>query len=396
MTRIAVACLCLIAWGVALRESAARRPVAAPAPLSKAPAERAPVADPGDAEEGVTRRVSIGSQAPSVHAATAVKLPDGSLRAFWFGGSREGARDVAIWSSDFREDEWTPPRLVADRHLVARKVRRHIRKLGNPVAHVDAEGRLSLFVVSVSVGGWCGSAVNRLVFAPDGETLESANRLVVSPMLNLGTLVRGAAVEAPGGELLLPAYHEMVKKFPQLIRVSSDGRVLGREGPAVRGNLFQPWLLADDSEAMELFLRRGQGKEEKVFLSRRQGRRWTVPSPIEVPNPNSGISVVRLADGDLLLAANPDPGARASLVLLRAPVSEGPWEPVLTIETGEWKEEERDIEFREYSYPWMMIDGRGRLHVLYTWNRREIRHWSLPADRLPARIWKGGENDSLL
>lgn len=121
-----------------------------------------------------------------------------------------------------------------------------------------------------------------------------------------------------------------------------------------------------------------------------------MPSPIEVPNPNSGISVVRLADGDLLLAANPDPGARASLVLLRAPVSEGPWEPVLTIETGEWKEEERDIEFREYSYPWMMIDGRGRLHVLYTWNRREIRHWSLPADRLPARIWKGGENDSLL
>src|SRR5690606_30317226 len=107
MTRIAVACLCLIAWGVALRESAARRPVAAPAPLSKAPAERAPVADPGDAEEGVTRRVSIGSQAPSVHAATAVELPDGSLRAFWFGGSREGARDVAIWSSDFREDEWT-------------------------------------------------------------------------------------------------------------------------------------------------------------------------------------------------------------------------------------------------------------------------------------------------
>tara|TARA_R100000750_G_scaffold58477_1_gene46213 strand:+ start:420 stop:725 length:306 start_codon:yes stop_codon:yes gene_type:complete len=38
---------------------------------------------------------------PLVHAASMVELPDGTLRAFWFAGSREGAADVAIHSSVF-------------------------------------------------------------------------------------------------------------------------------------------------------------------------------------------------------------------------------------------------------------------------------------------------------
>lgn len=382
MIRLSVALLCLVGWIAAVFESTSRR---------------SPRELPGDPEQGrdfpsagleaTTRRVSVGSPAPSVHAVTAVELPDGTIRAFWFGGSREGAKDVAIWSADFSAEEWGPPRLAVDRDLVAHGVRRQVRKLGNPLAHAEPDGRVALFVVSVSLGGWSGSSVNRLVFAPDGKTLESANRLVASPLLNLGTLVRGAAVEGGGGELLLPAYHEMVKKFPQLLRVGGDGRVLGRGGPSVRGNLFQPWLLAADGDAMDLFLRRGEGREAKIFLSRREGTRWRAPVPLEVPNPNSGISVLRLADGDLLLAANPDPGSRANLALLRAPGPEGPWERILDIETEEREEDERDVEFFEYSYPWLMSDREGRVHLLYTWNRREIRHWSIGRDRLPE---KGG------
>ena len=34
--------------------------------------------------------------APSVHAASLIALNDGTVRAFWFAGSREGAADVSI------------------------------------------------------------------------------------------------------------------------------------------------------------------------------------------------------------------------------------------------------------------------------------------------------------
>ncbi len=381
MSRFLVAILCLAGWATAVFESASRRPPRG-LPVQGEPRHDVPSAK----AEPTTNRISMGATAPSVHSATAVELSDGTIRAFWFGGSREGAKDVAIWSADLAAGQWSPPRLVVDRRIMGRWMRRYIRKLGNPLAHAGSDGRVTLFVVSVSVGGWSGSAVNRLVFSPDGRTLESANRLVASPILNLGTLVRGAAVETGGGELLVPAYHETVKRFPQLLRVDHNGRVLGRGGPAVRGNLLQPWLLTSNDGAMDLFLRRGAGKEAKIFLSRGDGSGWSVPAPIDVPNPDSGLSALRLADGDFLLAANPDPVSRSNLVLLRAPGPEGPWEQILAIDTEEREEDEQDFKFLEYSYPWLMADRAGVVHLLYTWNRREIRHWSIGQDRLP----KGG------
>ena len=36
-----------------------------------------------------------------VHSATATEIAGGRIRAFWYGGSREGASDVAIYSSVF-------------------------------------------------------------------------------------------------------------------------------------------------------------------------------------------------------------------------------------------------------------------------------------------------------
>lgn len=63
--------------------------------------------------------VSTSCPAPSVHSASAVELPDGRIRAFWFGGSREGAADVAIWSAEFAGGAWQPARVVLDRATLA-------------------------------------------------------------------------------------------------------------------------------------------------------------------------------------------------------------------------------------------------------------------------------------
>lgn len=153
----------------------------------------------------------------------------------------------------------------------------------------------------------------------------------------------------------------------------------------VRGDLFQPWMLGSREAGWDLFLRRGEGKEAKVYHSHQHGAAegaWSDPAPIPVANPNAGISAVRLDDGTLLLAANPDPDSRENLVLLRAATPGGPWEEVFTVDSSAREEDERDLPRVEYSYPWLMRDAGGTVHLFYTWNRREIRHWRLGQEDL--------------
>lgn len=380
---LSLAVVCVAAWALAMRESASRRVEGATQPPSVVPEVVVSGGDP------VMSRISIASPAPSVHSATAVELADGSVRAYWFGGSREGAGDVAIWSGLWQGGSWSKPEIVVDRDQVSHGIRRLVRKLGNPVASVGEDGRVTLFVVSVSLGGWSGSAINRIVLDREGRRVSTMSRLVASPILNLGTLVRGAALKGAPAEMLLPAYHETIKKFPQVLRIGGDGRVWTRGGPMVRGDLFQPWMLGSNGMGGELFLRRGEGAEEKVHHSHEEGAgEWSEPVPIPVANPNAGISALRLSDGSLLLAANPDPGSRENLVLLRASTPEGPWETVFVVDTSERESDERDLPRVEYSYPWLMMDREGAVHLFYTWNRREIRHWRIGQDQLKG---EGGE-----
>lgn len=336
-----------------------------------------------------TFRVSVDSPVPSVHSASAIELSDGAIRAYWFGGTREGAKDVSIWTADFSEGTWGKPRIALDRHTLARGTGRYLRKLGNPVAHLSEDGSIRLFVVSVSFGGWSGSAINEIVFEPDGESIRSMQRLVASPFINLGTLVRGAALEFDDGDLLLPAYHEVGKKFPQLLRVDESGRVTNRTHLPYASDLFQPWLLAGGSDRLEMFLRRGEDAAAQVYYAETSEKidDWNSPETVSIENPNAGLSAVHLDDGSYLLAANPTEETRNRLELLSSPSPAGPWKTVLVVDDEKTEPDEKRFDKLEYSYPWLMKDSRGVVHLFYTWNRAEIRHLVIGQKQL---MGKGG------
>src|ERR1700722_7785382 len=46
---------------------------------------------------------------PECHASTIVALKNGDLMAAWFGGTKEGAPDVAIWGSRRVNGKWSTP-----------------------------------------------------------------------------------------------------------------------------------------------------------------------------------------------------------------------------------------------------------------------------------------------
>jgi predicted neuraminidase len=101
-----------------------------------------------------TFRTSFVSRRHDVtaHAASLVELGGGRLRAFWFSGSDEGARDVEILSATFFPERgaWSEARSVADPESTKRALRRHVTKLGNPAAIRAADGILWLFYVTLS------------------------------------------------------------------------------------------------------------------------------------------------------------------------------------------------------------------------------------------------------
>ncbi|MCE2875105.1 MAG: exo-alpha-sialidase [Planctomycetaceae bacterium] len=331
---------------------------------------------------------SLPQPTPSAHASSIAVMQDGSLRVAWFGGEREGARDVAIHMAQYesRNGEVRPVLISTKatdgapattqqgwvsltRERLQTLTSRVIRKLGNPVLWVDGAGRLHMHVVSVSYGGWSGSAINQLVSEDGGHTWTSARRLILSPLFNLSTLVRNQPIMMEDGTLGLPAYHELIQKWGVWTHLTTDGRVL--QSTAMKryeGGWLQPAVAALSPTEACAVLRSATTRTKRVghAVSSNGGVSWSERTALDVPNPNASVAMIRLMDGSLLMAANPLESGRNVLQLFRSRDGGQTWVASRTVErsadTG-----------AEFSYPFLVQGPDGSVHLSYTWLRKGIR-----------------------
>jgi predicted neuraminidase len=321
---------------------------------------------------------------PSVHSATAVEISNGRVLAVWYGGSREGAKDVALYSAVFDPSagDWGRESRVTTREETARDLDRYVKKLGNPVVASDSRRRLWLFYVSVSVGGWSGSSLNLRVSDDEGETWSPARRLVTSPFLNLSTLVRGPAVSFDDGTLGLPVYHELLGKFGELLKLSPDGEVLFKSRLSHGYSSLQPVVVPRSPKDGMAFLRRSGSSPSRVLTTETSdgGLSWSQLEASALPNPDSAVSAARLADGRVLLAFNDGEADRSRLAIAESADSGRSFRRLFELEPPD---EIGDSEPRDFAYPWLLETGNGDLHLLYTWNRRRIVHVRFRAESAP-------------
>ena len=290
---------------------------------------------------------------PSVHCATLCQLADGTLLAAWFGGTRELAADVVILGARLAPGQanWSAPET-----LVA--VPGHA--LGQPVFLQLADGRLRLFCNLVPGGeGWV-SAQPHWQDSPDGgHTWGPLQRLLDYP----GLMFRSKPLRLPG-RILLPVYDERLWQSRMLI--SQDEGERWRLGPPIvtpAGNIHACLVALDDAGVLAFMRTGGRGGVIWRALSSDGGETWSRPQPTELPNPNAGIDLIRLANGDLLLACNPVARGRTPLALLSAG-PQGAWRSPVLLEQGPG----------EYSYPTLLQAQDSRVHLVYTWRREHIRH----------------------
>lgn len=314
--------------------------------------------------------------AASVHAASLIALKDGAIRSFWFAGSREGAADVAIYSAvfDSRANQWSTPTVVMDRISAEKGLSRYIAKLGNPVPSRIADGRLQLFFVTVSIGGWAGSSISSIISDDEGLTWSNPQRLISSPLINLSTLVKSPAVQFADGRLGLPAYHEWIGRFGEFLRIDA-GQVIDKRRMSSGRSAIQPLLFVNDPQDATAVFRqtRSSGKPKQIPVSYTQnsGQSWQVSDDLPIANPNSAVTGLTLNSGARLLVLNNIEAGRYRLVLLISDAKSDRWQTVEVLEDdGALADEQR----KEFSYPYLITVDGNDAHLVYTWDRKKIRH----------------------
>lgn len=315
---------------------------------------------------------------PECHASTVLALHTGELLASWFGGSREGADDVAIWLSRRNRDGWERPRKVASEEGLPH---------WNPVLFQEGNGRILLFY---KVGHRISEWSTRIIESDDnGLSWSRAVELVKGDRGGRGP-VKNKLLVASNGTWLAPASWEGVY-WDAFVDMSFDNGSTWMPSDKVPldhktfdgAGVIQPTLWESSPGCIHMLLRSTCG-----WICRSDstdwGKTWSVVQCTALPNNNSGIDVVRLRDERLVLVYNPvgtSWGPRTPLVAAISSDNGLNWRPWIVLESAPAAESPTGAQpsdcgvshpdANEYSYPAIIETPEG-IVISYTWKRRGI------------------------
>jgi predicted neuraminidase len=313
------------------------------------------------------------SDALAAHASDLLAMPSNSpavLSAFWFAGDRESAPNVQIAASQFdrASQRWLPAKYVVNRHLMGGQLGAGIRRIGNPVAWLDASGRIHLFVVATGLGGWAAGRILHTVQSSPGQGLAELEfaplrMLPLSWLWNTSYLVRSAPMPLADGGMVLPVYFELGIKYPVALRFDRMGAFVGMERISQRKHLLQSTFLATSATDW-LALHRDNLPNGRIGVSRSNdgGAHWRDADSLPLVNPDAAIAGLTLSPGLQVLVHNASPHSRA-LLDLSASTDGLAWSRAAVLEQG--------TDADEYSYP-SVAWADGHLWVSYTDHRTRI------------------------
>ena len=330
-------------------------------------------------------QIPMPPSTPVAHASALLAMPashPAALLAFWFAGWRESAADVQIAASQFDRatQQWSAARFVVNRHTLATELGFAVRRLGNPVAWLDGQGQVHLFVVATGLGGWAAARIVHLRQSQGGQDFAALSFKVervlpLSWLWNKSFLVRTAPLPLQDGGMVLPVHFEMGIKYPVALRFDAGGNFLGMARISSRNHLLQPTLLVAE-QSRWLALMRDQRLDGKVAVAQTRdgGQNWTDLPDLALHNPDSSVAALALAPGRMFLVHNSLPKGR-SVLDLSASADAEQWNLAQTLARGTGQD--------EYSYP-ALAWSDDSLWVSYTEQRKAIawRRFSLSA---PAR-----------
>lgn len=306
-----------------------------------------------------------GRQTPQCHASTIESTPTG-LVAAWFGGTHEKNPDVGIWVSRKVDGKWTHPIEVVNG--VESEEKRY--PCWNPVLFQLTNGPLVLFYkVGPTPQSWWGM---RMHSKDGGKTWSKPLKLGKDKSIgHLIGPVKNPPIQLDDGSLLCPSSTEHHNWRVHFERSTDNGKSWEVIGPIHDGeqfNAIQPSILQYKDGSMQVLCR----TQESVLVqswSEDGGKTWSTPTPTSLPNPNAGTDATTLQDGRQILVYNHTVRrgsfpANRNMLNIAMSTDGKDWKTVLTLERDKG----------EYSYPTVIQDDDGVVHVVYTWRRETVKH----------------------
>ncbi len=314
------------------------------------------------------RREFVFNHAPFVdcHAATIAEAPDGRLLCAWFAGSNEKNPDTGIWLSQFQDGAWSRPLEFANG--LTPSGRRY--SSWNPVLFCAQDGRVFFFyLLGESPRAWGGFY---RVSNDNGDTWSPRH----AQEIGITGPVRNPPLQLPNGRIVSPSSTEFHSTFGwrSHVELSDDNGAMWRKIkiPSDGLSTIQPTVLRHDDGRLQVICRT-RSKKLAVSFSSDDGETWSPLKEIDVPNPNAGITAIRLADSRFLMVHNPGDADRSHLIVSLS--QDGlTWRQALALQS--------DAPPNEYSYPTAIQTKDGLVHVVYTWRRSKIAHEVIDPSKL--------------
>lgn len=336
------------------------------------------------------------------HAATLVFLPvSGDLLAAWFHGHEGmGKVSIAVARLNRGSENWAPPTIVSSQEFHSAQ---------NPVLFMDPDDDRTIHLLHTLHQAGIGqktSRIHHLTSTDNGHTWNPHGPVTLNGFNREGIFTRAPPVVAADEDtghrfeddpatLLLPIYHTPGNAKTHYSEVF---RGTGGFGPKATwevvplskpgDGLVQPtlvrvaWSASTGREGGLLALFRHRFEPSLFEMrSRDNGQTWTPAKRTKLPNNNSGVQMIALASGAILLAFNNiagDHGGRHVLTLAISDDGGHTWPKMRDIETAD-KAEDHSAGMlpggNRYSYPALAEDPHTRfVHVAYTFNRECIKH----------------------
>lgn len=300
------------------------------------------------------------------HAATLAEVKHGKIIAAWFGGSYEGAKDVSIYCCTISPVQGKPKR-VASPSIEGKDT----LPCWNPVLFKSKSGMLYLFYkVGKNPREWKGYVITS---KNEGNSWSKPRAL---PVGFLGP-IKNKPIEVHKGVLLCPSSVETVtdNRWISHVELYNEATLQWRKIPidsASKFGVIQPTLLSHNADTVQALMRSRQNRIVESW-SYDGGSTWQRMDTLSVLNPNAGIDAVRMSGFCFLLVNSPLLSGKdwfnGRNVLELAYSKDGRcWRHLQTLE----HEPEG-----EFSYPAIIKDGKGMIHIIYTYNRHNFKYVSI-------------------
>jgi len=356
------------------------------------------------------------------HASCIVELPNGDLLLCWFHGSGEReADDVMIEGARFKAGGkgWSRRFLMADTPDYPDC---------NPCMFLDPRGRLWLVYATILANEWHTALLKyhvssdcQLAMAPHWELTEV---LHITPGEEFVTAVNIACdAEAPedylrtrrahaadklyrrlgwmprahatllevcpktagetsdlglcgvrrpahsGGRIVLPLYSDGFHF--SLMALSDDaGMTWHTSHPIISVGGIQPTVVERSDGSLVAYMRDNGPPPKRVMVteSRDRGETWSRPIDTDIPNPGSGLEVIRLRNGHWLMVCNDTEKGRHRLTIILSQDEGKTWTHKRCLE-----DDSSEPDPGSYSYPSVIESMDGTIHVSYSYHVSENR-----------------------